>query len=151
MSLVYTFTSIPGLLLVLRVVCRCDQFGPMPPICPDHLGRIVCACVRACVRVCFTHTHTQMKSILVAQGLDVAMRSDARGCVFMSLHITRTHEIQTQTRAHACANADACTRVRVHVHAHSHTHTQRRLHTHTHTHTHLQHRQWPTPLWTQLP
>jgi len=135
-SLVYTFTSIPGLLLVLRVVCRCDQFGPMPPICPDHLGRIVCACVRACVRVCFTHTHTQMKSILVAQGLDVAMRSDARGCVFMSLHITRTHEIQTQTRAHACANADACTRVRVHVHAHSLTHTHKDAYTHTHTHTH---------------
>ena len=94
----------------------------------------VCACVRACLF--HTHTHTQMKSILVAQGLDVAMRIDARGCVFMSLHITRTHEIQTQTRAHACANADACTRVRVHVHAHSLTHTHKDAYTHTHTHTH---------------
>jgi hypothetical protein len=108
---------------------RCDQFV--------HTILSHRACVRACVFV--SHIHTHMKTILVAQGLHVATRSNAQGYVLMSLHITRAHEIQTQTRAHACANADACTRVHVHTHSHTHTHTYTQTqtqHTHTHTHTH---------------
>ncbi len=148
MSLVYTFTSIPGLLLVLRLVCRCDQFGPMPPICPDHLGRIVCACVRACVRVCFTHTHTNEIDL----GRPRPRRSHAERCAGLCLHVSPYYAHARNTNADACTRV--CKRRRVHTRARARarslTHTQRHLHTHTHTNTHLQHRQCPTPLWTQL-